>query len=103
MLHLWNTFICCKLSQIIFVDRLKAEILIVDISVHQFFMFLALCLQLKWRGKVHSVVEGKVSLFLEFIHRNASSKFPGKKREGGEEVSNNCFVYQFKMNSDIYA
>lgn len=66
-------------------------------------MVLALCLQLKWRGKVHSVVEveGKV----EFIHRNASSKnkFPVKKREGGEEVSNNCFIYHFKTNSDIYA
>lgn len=69
-------------------------------------MFLALCLQLKWRRKAHSMVEeeGKMSLFPEFILSNASckNKFPGKKRKGEEKVSNNCFVYQFKMNSDIY-
>lgn len=99
-------FICWKLLPKIFVYRLKIEILITcDISVHQLFMFLTLCLQLKWREKVHSVVEGKASVFPEFIYRSASSKniFPGKKREEGKEVSNNCLVYQLKTNSDIYA
>lgn len=75
------------------VYRLETEILItfdISICLHVFSFVSATQME---RENSQFGRKQSVSLFLEFIHRNASSKnkFPGKEREGGEKGKQQLF------------